>query len=69
MPVHELPPVSDMIEPQQRGTRCVWCREPLGVGLGVDLGEQRVVPPTGAAYLWFPRECLDAAACAHRAAQ
>lgn len=67
MPVRELPPVSDMIEPQQRGTRCVWCSEPLGVGLGLDLGEQRVVPESGAAYSWFPRECFEATACAERA--
>ncbi|WP_097865944.1 hypothetical protein [Streptomyces sp. rh34] len=67
MPVRELPPVSDMLEQQQRGWTCVWCSEPLGVGLGVDLGEQRVVPPTGAAYSWFPRECFDAGACSERA--
>lgn len=69
MPVRELPPIRDMIEPQQRGWACVWCSEPLGVGLGVDLGEQRVVPPSGAAYSWFPRECLDGAACAEREAR
>ncbi|MFD3975207.1 hypothetical protein [Streptomyces cyaneofuscatus] len=68
MPVRQSPPVRDMSEQQQRGWCCVWCREPLGVSLGTDLGEQRIVPATGAAYSWFPRECPDAAACAGRAA-
>ncbi|WP_145499294.1 hypothetical protein [Streptomyces sp. CFMR 7] len=64
-----LPPVSDMLEPQQRGTCCVWCGKHLGVGLGTDLGEQRVVPSSGAAFYVFPRECLDAVGCSERAAQ
>ncbi|WP_097934520.1 MULTISPECIES: hypothetical protein [unclassified Streptomyces] len=64
----QLPPVSDMLEQQQRGWACVWCRAWFPVGLSTDLGQQRVVPATGAAYLWFPRECLDTAACAKRAA-
>ncbi|OKI35183.1 hypothetical protein A6A29_16795 [Streptomyces sp. TSRI0281] len=53
---------------QQQGTHCVWCAAPLGTDLGVDLGEQRVRPPTGATYLWFPRECVDALACSGRKA-
>ncbi|MEV5261734.1 hypothetical protein AB0L02_27305 [Streptomyces anulatus] len=68
MATRQLPPVRDMLEQQQRGWACVWCRAQLAVGLSTDLGQQRVVPTTGAAYLWFPRECLDAAACAERAA-
>ncbi|XMN09287.1 hypothetical protein ACK8N7_26255 [Streptomyces griseobrunneus] len=69
MAVRQLPPVREMSERQQRGWCCVWCRERLGVDLGTDLGEQRVSPPDGAAYSWFPRECADAAACADRAAR
>ncbi|MFG2409274.1 hypothetical protein ACGFR8_34035 [Streptomyces brevispora] len=61
-----LPAVKDLTEQQQRGWCCVWCRAPLGVGLGTDLGQQRVTPTTGATYLWFPRECVNATACAGR---
>ncbi|MCX4677052.1 hypothetical protein OG413_17375 [Streptomyces sp. NBC_01433] len=46
----------------------MWCAAPLGKDLGVDLGEQRVTPATGAAYSRFPRECLDAHECAGRRA-
>ncbi|WP_326677713.1 hypothetical protein [Streptomyces sp. NBC_01237] len=63
-----LPAVNDLTEQQQRGWHCVWCRSPLGTDLGVDLGEQRVTPATGAAYSWFPRECVDALACSGRRA-
>lgn len=66
--MRQLPSVRDMIEPQQRGWACVWCGARLSVGLSADLGQQRVVPETGAAYLWFPRECLDRGECARRAA-
>ncbi|WP_329943662.1 hypothetical protein [Streptomyces sp. BE147] len=66
MTVKDLPPVSALSEQQQRGTACTWCAAPLGTDLGVDLGEQRVRPATGAAYSWFPRECLDKLACAGR---
>ncbi|MFD3640940.1 hypothetical protein [Streptomyces griseus] len=69
MPVRQLPPVSDALEQQQRGWACIWCKIWLPVGLSTDLGQQRVTPETGASYLWFPRECLDTAACAKRAAQ
>lgn len=68
MPVRQLPPVNDTLEQQQRGWACVWCRTWLPVGLSTDLGQQRIVPATGASYLWFPRECLDKAACAEREA-
>ncbi|MGY3682977.1 hypothetical protein [Streptomyces sp. TE33382] len=64
MAVQQLPPVSTLSEQQQRGRACTWCAEPLGT----DLGEQRVRPATGAAYSWFPRECLDALACPGRRA-
>ncbi|MEU0102381.1 hypothetical protein [Streptomyces sp. NPDC006267] len=60
----QLPAVHTLTEQQQRGWSCVWCRTPLGTGLGADLGEQRVRPPAGAAYSWFPRECLDRPTCA-----
>lgn len=63
-----LPSVHDLTEQQQRGWHCVWCRSPLGTDLGVDLGEQRVTPTTGASFSWFPRECLDAQECAGRRA-
>ncbi|WP_432147978.1 hypothetical protein [Streptomyces sp. bgisy029] len=66
MPVRQLPAISDTLEQQQRGWACVWCRIWLPVGLSTDLGQQRVTPETGASYLWFPRECLDTAACAER---
>ncbi|MFE9300499.1 hypothetical protein [Streptomyces sp. NPDC006856] len=68
MPVRQLPPVNDTLEQQQRGWACIWCRTWLPVGLSTDLGQQRVIPETGAAYLWFPRECLNTAACAEREA-
>ncbi|MGA5472512.1 hypothetical protein ACPCUK_27535 [Streptomyces arboris] len=58
-----------MSEQQQRGWNCVWCAGWLPAGLSADLGQQRVIPETGASYLWFPRECLDTAACSERAAQ
>ncbi|MEE1790846.1 hypothetical protein PUR28_08710 [Streptomyces sp. BE308] len=64
----DLPDVDRMSDAQQRGANCVWCRSPLGTDLGVDLGEQRVTPATGAAYAWFPRECVDALACSGRRA-
>ncbi|MFI6140272.1 hypothetical protein ACIBCC_19055 [Streptomyces griseus] len=60
-----LPSVTTLTEAQQRGWACVWCRTPLGIGLGNDLGEQRVRPADGAAYSWFPRQCY-AAACQAR---
>ena len=64
-----LPPVNAMSEWQQRGWRCVWCANPLGVGLGTALEEEHVIPPGGAAYRWFPRECSDTQACATREAR
>lgn len=66
MTVRDLPPVAGLTEQQQRGWRCVWCREPLTVGADVDLGEQRARPIGGAAYSWFPRCCSDVEACATR---
>ncbi|WP_069751543.1 MULTISPECIES: hypothetical protein [Streptomyces] len=63
-----LPSVTDTTEAQQRGWACVWCRALLGIGLGVGLGQQRVTPATGAAYLWFPRQCSDTVACLAREA-
>ncbi|MFH9610403.1 hypothetical protein [Streptomyces sp. NPDC017448] len=57
-----------MLDQQQRGLACVWCRGWFTTGLSTDLGQQRVVPTAGAAYLWFPRECLDRTACAKREA-
>ncbi|MFF3094095.1 hypothetical protein [Streptomyces cyaneofuscatus] len=63
-----LPPVTTLTEAQQRGWACVWCRGALGIGLGDDLGEQRVKPADGAAYSWFPRQCPDAETCAQREA-
>ncbi|MEU5287682.1 hypothetical protein AB0G97_27310 [Streptomyces sp. NPDC020755] len=68
MVTRQLPPVRDMLDQQQRGWACVWCRAWLALGSSADLGQQRVVPETGAAYLWFPRECLDKAECARRTA-
>ncbi|MDX2921314.1 hypothetical protein [Streptomyces sp. NE06-03C] len=68
MATRQLPPARDMLDEQLRGWACVWCRTWLPVGLSDDLGQQRVAPATGAAYLWFPRECLDKGACAQRAA-
>lgn len=68
MATRRLPAVHTISEQQQRGWACVWCRTPLGTGLGVDLGEQRVTPTGGAAYLWFPRECLDRGVCTWRSA-
>ncbi|MFC9861476.1 MULTISPECIES: hypothetical protein [unclassified Streptomyces] len=65
MPLPSPEPLSDA---QQRGAACVWCAAPLGTDLGVDLGEQRVAPATGAAYAWFPRECVDVLACSGRRA-
>ncbi|MCX4679823.1 hypothetical protein OG413_31840 [Streptomyces sp. NBC_01433] len=69
----EMPLRENLSDVQQRGAACVWCAAPLGtdlgVDLGVDLGEQRVTPATGAAYSWFPRECVDALACSGRKAE
>ncbi|MGY3679766.1 hypothetical protein ACVWXU_003389 [Streptomyces sp. TE33382] len=61
-----LPAPESLSDAQQRGAACVRCAAPLGTDLGIDCGEQRVRPATGAAYSWFPRECLDALACAGR---
>ncbi|MEU0098307.1 hypothetical protein [Streptomyces sp. NPDC006267] len=66
MTTRALPPVTTLTEAQQRGWACVWCRQPLGIGLGVDLNEQKVRPTSGAAYSWFPRACLDSTACQQR---
>lgn len=68
MNTRSLPSITSLTEPQQRGWACVWCRAALGIGLGDDLGEQRVRPADGAAYSWFPRQCPDVAACEPRAA-
>lgn len=68
MTTRALPPITTLTEAQQRGWACVWCQAGLGIGLGVDLGEQRVRPADGAAYSWFPRQCPDAAACEQREA-
>ncbi|MCX4675510.1 hypothetical protein OG413_09295 [Streptomyces sp. NBC_01433] len=67
-PTTPLPPLENLSDAQQRGTHCVWCTARLGTDLGIDLGEQRVIPATGAAYSWFPRECIDVLACAGRRA-
>ncbi|WP_371612865.1 hypothetical protein [Streptomyces clavifer] len=67
--VRPLPGIDLLTDPQQRGWCCVWCGASLGVGLGTSLGEERVVPPDGAAYSWFPRECPDTQACAAREAR
>ncbi|NEB42219.1 hypothetical protein [Streptomyces sp. SID14515] len=66
MTTRALPPVTNLTEPQQRGWACVWCLKWLSVGTDEDLGEQRVVPASGAAYSWFPRACGDKAKCAQR---
>ncbi|MFI2354628.1 hypothetical protein ACH5AG_08070 [Streptomyces anulatus] len=66
MTTRSLPPITSLTEAQQRGWACVWCSGPLGIGLGDDLGEQRVRPADGAAYSWFPRQCPDAVACQAR---
>ncbi|MYR36401.1 hypothetical protein [Streptomyces sp. CFMR 7] len=66
MTTRALPPVTTLTEAQQRGWACVWCRTALGIGLGDNLGEQRVTPATGAAYTWFPRQCPDRPACQAR---
>lgn len=66
MTTRALPSITTLTEAQQRGWACVWCRADLGIGLGDDLGEQRVKPADGAAYSWFPRECSDAATCQAR---
>lgn len=66
MTTRSLPSITSLNEAQQRGWACVWCRAPLGIDLGDDLGEQRVRPADGAAYSWFPRQCSDAAACQAR---
>ncbi|MGW6578813.1 hypothetical protein ACWF76_05310 [Streptomyces globisporus] len=66
MTARALPPITTLTEAQQRGWACVWCHATLGIGLGDDLGEQRVRPVDGAAYSWFPRQCPDAAACRAR---
>ncbi|MEV5678892.1 hypothetical protein AB0L68_27505 [Streptomyces sp. NPDC052164] len=63
-----LPPLENLSDAQQRGAHCVWCMAHLGADLVIDLGEQRVTPATGAAYTWFPRECLDAHECSGRRA-
>ncbi|MEE1791837.1 hypothetical protein PUR28_13830 [Streptomyces sp. BE308] len=63
-----LPAPEAMADAQLRGAACVWCAAPLGTDLGIDLGEQRVAPATGAAFSWFPRECVDALACSARRA-
>lgn len=68
MTTRSLPSITSLTEAQQRGWACVWCRAALGIGLGDDLGEQRVRPANGAAYSWFPRQCLDASACLAREA-
>ena len=66
MTTRALPPVINTTEAQRRGWACVWCRAALGIGLGDDLGEQRVKPADGAAYSWFPRQCSDTVACLAR---
>ncbi|WP_097932504.1 MULTISPECIES: hypothetical protein [unclassified Streptomyces] len=66
MTTRSLPSITSLTEAQQRGWACVWCRAALGIGLGDDLGEQRVRPANGAAYSWFPRQCPDASACLAR---
>ncbi|MFC9859793.1 MULTISPECIES: hypothetical protein [unclassified Streptomyces] len=63
-----LPPLGGLSDAQQRGAHCIWCTAHLGTDLGVDLGEQHVTPATGAAYSWFPRECVDVLACSGRRA-
>lgn len=68
MATRALPPITTLTEAQQRGWACVWCRAALDIGLGVDLGEQRVRPADGAAYSWFPRQCSDSDGCAQREA-
>ncbi|WP_103512859.1 hypothetical protein [Streptomyces sp. SM13] len=68
MTARALPPITTLTEAQQRGWACVWCHAALGIGLGVDLSEQRVRPADGAAYSWFPRQCLNPMACAEREA-
>ena len=64
MTTRPLPSVATLTEAQQRGWACVWCLKWLSVGTDEDLGEQRVVPGSGAAYSWFPRACGDATECA-----
>lgn len=68
MTTRSLPSITSLTEAQQRGWACVWCSGPLGIGLGDDLGEQRVKPADGAAYSWFPRQCSDTVACLAREA-
>ncbi|MFE7535149.1 hypothetical protein ACFU67_12865 [Streptomyces rhizosphaericola] len=63
MATRALPSITSLTEAQQRGWACVWCKAALGIGLGDDLGVQRARPATGAAFLWFPRQCPDRAAC------
>lgn len=66
MTTRRLPPVTDLTEQQLRGWACVWCLKWLSAGTDEDLGEQRVVPESGAAYSWFPRACGDVEECAKR---
>lgn len=66
MTTRPLPPVADLTEQQLRGWACVWCYASLHVGTDEDLGEQRVIPMSGAAYSWFPRACADQEQCATR---